>query len=170
MPMSTSVAPARGPRCPRAATALLLLLALPLAAGCGGGGAAATGPARTLVVAEMVLEDGTGTVYYSHRDHWHGFPVAPANGELAVRKYFVARSTAPDDHEMPPRAEWFTLEAEPDARLTIVVADTTVGGWRGDRVQGALVGRRAGATALAPTVFRGPTTLRQLPSLPLVVR
>jgi hypothetical protein len=161
----------------RAASALRPVLRLALAgplaavAACGGGGTAATGPAASsLVVAEMVLEDEAGTVYHSHRDHWHGFPVVPAGGELRVRQYFVARSASADDHEAPPRSEWFSLADHADAEVRVVVRDEAVGGWRGDRLTGALLGRRTGATDASLTIRRGPTTLRELPSLPVVVR
>jgi hypothetical protein len=147
-----------------------LVLAL---AACGADGGGATEPppdAAPLVVAEMVLVDAAGTVMYSHRDHWHGFPVVPAGGQLAVEQFFVARSGSADDHEPPSRAEWFTLAAHPDVDLRVVVADTTVGRWRGDKVRGTLDGHRAGASAVSYVVRRGATTLRELAPLSFVVR
>lgn len=125
-----------------------------------------------LVIAEMVLVDGDGNVMYSHADHWHGFPVVPAGGELPVQQYFVARGSSADDHEVPPRDEWFTLEDRPaDVRTDVVVTDTLLARWSGDRVRGTLAGRgRTGASSASWVVYRGTTTLRQLPPLPFSVR
>ncbi|MDF1505957.1 hypothetical protein [Roseisolibacter sp. H3M3-2] len=153
-------------------TAATLLLALTLAA-CGGDGGGAAAPptdAAPLVVAEMVLVDESGTMMYSHRDHWHGFPVVPAGRQLALQQFFVARSSGGDDHEPPPRGEWFSLAAHPDAELRVVVGDTTVGRWSGDKVRGALDGRRAGASVVTYVVRRGATTLKEVPPLNFVVR
>jgi hypothetical protein len=150
-----------------------ILLAFALAACGGGDGGGATEPPPTaapLVVAEMVLVDASGTMMYSHRDHWHGFPVVPAGGQLALEQYFVARSAGADDHEPPPRAEWFTLAAHGDADLRVVVSDTTVGRWSGDKVRGALAGRRAGTSVVSYVVRRGATTLKEVPPLNFVVR
>ena len=153
--------------------ATLVLLACAAVAGACGGGDGATEPepqSPALVVAEMVLVDGAGNMMYSHRDHWHGFPVVPAAGQLALEAHFVARSTASDDHEPPPRAEWFTLAAHGDTDLRVVVTDTAVGRWSGDRVRGALEGRRAGASVISFVVRRGATTLKEAPPLNFVVR
>jgi hypothetical protein len=154
-------------------TSTIAVAAATFLAACGGGGEAATATepqAGALVVAEMVLEDAAGNVVYSHRDHWHGFLVAPAGGTLGVRKHFVARSGAADDHEMPPRTDWFTLAPHADVLVRTTVAEPAVADWRGDRVSAQVVGRRAGATTAAFEVKRGATTMRELPSLPLVVR
>jgi hypothetical protein len=154
----------------RSAAPLLLVLAL---AACGGDGGGATAPAPSaaaLVVAEMVLVDEAGNMMYSHRDHWHGFPVVAAGQPLALEQYFVARSSGADDHEPPPQGDWFTLAAHADADLRVVVTDTAVGRWSGDKVRGTLEGRRAGASVLTYVVRRGATTLKEVPPLNFVVR
>jgi hypothetical protein len=151
---------------------LLALAATTALAACGGG-AGATAPraeAPALVVAEMVLVDEAGTMMYSHRDHWHGFPVVPANGRLPLQQFFVARSSGADDHEPPPRAEWFTLAAHADADLRVVVTDTAVGGWSGDKVSGVLEGRRVGSSVVSYVVRRGAATLKEVAPLNFVVR
>jgi len=154
----------------RSSAFALLLLAL---AACGGDGGGATEPppvAAPLVVAEMVLVDEAGTMMYSHRDHWHGFPVVTAGRQLALQQYFVARSGSADDHEPPPQADWFTLASHADVDLRVVVTDTTVGRWTGDKVRGALDGRRTGSAVLTYVVRRGATTLKEVPPLNFVVR
>lgn len=158
------------PRTPRAAVPAFLAFAA--LAACGGGeGATAPPPAGpSLVVAEMVLVDEAGTMLYSHRDHWHGFPVVPASGRLPLQQYFVARSGGADDHDPPPRADWFTLAAHADVDLRAVVSDTTIGRWSGDKLLGTLEGRRAGASVVSYVVRRGATTLREVPPLNFVVR
>jgi hypothetical protein len=150
--------------------ALLLSVALAACGGDGGGVSAPPPGAAPLVVAEMVLVDEAGTMMYSHRDHWHGFPVVPAGRQLGVQQFFVARSGSADDHAPPPQAEWFTLGAHADADLRVVVTDTTVGRWSGDKVRGALDGRRAGSAVLSYVVRRGATTLKEVPPLNFVVR
>jgi hypothetical protein len=107
---------------------------------------------------------------YSHRDHWHGFPVVPAGRQLAMQQFFIARSSGTDDHEPPPQADWFTLAAHAEAELRAVVADTAVGRWSGDKLQGVLDGRRVGASVVSYVVRRGPTTLKEVPPLNFVVR
>ena len=157
----------------RATTALALLVSVigVAASACGADGATDPGPQTpALVVAEMVLVDGAGNMMYSHRDHWHGFPVVPVAGALPIEAHFVARSSGSDDHEPPPRNEWFTLAAHADADLRVVVTDTTVARWAGDKLRGALDGRRAGASVISFVVRRGATTLKEAPPLNFVVR
>ncbi len=149
----------------------LALLAL---AACGGGSGPDV-PTETatprLTIAAMVLENTrTGEVVFSHDTHWHGFPVVRAGEEQAWRLYFVARGRAPDDHDAPARAEWFTLADRADHQVPGVIEDVQVGTWSGDRLQGQLRGGRAGASRLALTVLRGPTTVWQAPSLNFTVR
>jgi hypothetical protein len=154
----------------RSAPPLLLVLTLAACGGDGGGVAAPPPEATPIVVAEMVLVDDAGTMMYSHRDHWHGFPVVPTGRPLALRQYFVARSSGADDHEPPPQADWFTLATHPEVDLRVVVADTTVGRWSGDKVRGTLDGRRAGSSVLSYVVRRRATTLKEVPPLNFVVR
>lgn len=148
-------------------------LAVAALAACGGG-SGATAPAEEaprVTIAAMVLENPrTGEVIFSHDDHWHGFPVVGTGAEEQLRLHFVARGRAPDDHDPPPRAEWFTLADRGDHQVPGVVEDRSVGTWAGDRVEGRLRGARAGATRLALTVVRGVTTLWQAPSLNFTVR
>jgi hypothetical protein len=135
---------------------------------------AATAPevAPNLVIAEMVLVDDAGNMMWSHNDHWHGFPVLNASSGVRLSKHFVARGTSADDHEMPSRDQWFTLaDKGNDIRVSVVVSDTTLARWTGDRVSGRLEGRgRRGASSMAIRVLRGNTTLKELPPLSFTVR
>lgn len=135
---------------------------------------AATAPevAPNLIIAEMVLVDEQGNAMWSHNDHWHGFPVLSASGTTRLTKYFVARGTSADDHDMPSRDQWFTLaDKGTDVRVSVVIADTTMARWSGDRVAGQLEGRgRRGASSMAIRVLRGNTTLKELPPLSFTVR
>lgn len=160
------------PRAPKPLAAYLAAFAAgAVAAGCGGGGTTDPPPAEpSLAVAEMVLVDGAGTMIYSHRDHWHGFPLVPVNGRQELTQYFVARSGAEEDHDPPPRADWFTLADHPSVSLSAVVTDTTIGRWTGDKVRGAIEGRRTGASVISYVVRRGATTLKEIPPLNFVVR
>ena len=147
--------------------------ALCLLAACGGGGDVAAPPegAPRLVIASVVLEDpGSGRVYFSHDDHWHGFPVVAPGGQQALRVHFVKQGRAPDDHDLPPRVEWFTLQAYPDHALPVVIEDPTRARWTGDRLGGTLFGEAAGASRMSLRVFRGTTTVWEAPPLNLVVR
>ncbi len=148
-------------------------LALGLLAACGGGGDVTAPPADAprLVIASVVLEDpASGTVFFSHDDHWHGFPVVPAGGQRPLRVHFVKQGRAPDDHDLPPRVEWFTLQAYPDHALPVVIEDPTRARWTGDRLGGTLFGEAAGASRMSLRVFRGTTTVWEAPPLNLVVR
>ena len=147
-----------------------LVLALAACGGDGGGPSAPPPDATPLVVAEMVLVDEAGTMMYSHRDHWHGFPVVSAGRPLALQQFFVARSGGADDHQPPPQAEWFTLATHADVDLRVVVSDTTVGRWSGDKVRGSLDGRRVGSSVVSYVVRRSATTLKEVPPLNFVVR
>jgi hypothetical protein len=155
---------------PSLAARLALVVALTGCGGDGGGPAAPRPDATPLVLAEMVLVDEAGTMMYSHRDHWHGFPVVPAGRQLTLQQFFVARSGGADDHEPPPQAEWFTLATHADVDLRVVVTDTTVGRWSGDKVRGTLDGRRVGSSVVSHVVRRGATTLKEVPPLNFVVR
>lgn len=144
-----------------------------LLAACGGGGDVAAPPpeAPRLAIASVVLEDPTtGDVVFSHDDHWHGFPIVAANGQRPLRAYFVRQGRAPDDHDMPPRNEWFTLQEHADHALPVVIEDVTRATWSGDRLGGVLQGRSAGASRLNLRVFRGTTTVWEAPPLNFVVR
>jgi len=150
---------------------LAFALAIVTAVGCD---RAATAPVvvESTRINEIVLEDrASGTLIYSHLDHWHGFPVVPANGTLTLRKYFVPNSPHPDDHDPASRSSWFTLETLPtDIGTRIVTTDTMVLRGLGTRVDLRLEGRRPGSTPLSIVVRRNSTTLYEAPPLNAVVR
>lgn len=135
---------------------------------------AATEPvvAPSIRLNEVVLEDpASGTLIYSHIDHWHGFPIVPNGGSLTLRKYFVAFSSHPDDHEPPSRGDWISLDTLPaEINTRIVASDSTVIGASGTRAVLELTGRRAASTPVSVVVRRGTTTLYEAPPLNTVVR
>ncbi len=135
---------------------------------------AATEPTVTpqVRINETVLEDPTtGSLIYSHIDHWHGFPVVANGGSLVLRKHFVAYSPHPDDHDPPSRSDWISLDTLPsDIGSRIVASDTTILQTGGTRADLLLSGRRAASTPLSIVVRRGPTTLYEAPPLNAVVR
>jgi hypothetical protein len=145
------------------------LLSLGIAVACGGGGDIAAPPpaAPRLQIASVLVEDpATGTVYFSHDDHWHGFPTVTAGAPRRLLMHFVKQGRAPDDHDMPPRNEWFTLAPHADHSLPVVIEDPTRARWEGDRLGGALTAaqlhraltaRRRGAGHLrVQTLFQPP--------------
>jgi hypothetical protein len=162
-------APAFRPR--PAALAAVVGLATTLAA-CGGGSGSVppteTGP--RLDVQGMILVGDGGDTLHSHQDHWHGFPVVSSGGRARYTLYFTSRAASSDDHERPPRADWFTLASHAAAGLAATVEQPATAAWEGDALAGALVGRQAGASRLSFVVRRGTTTLRELPPLPFTVR
>jgi hypothetical protein len=140
---------------------------------CGGGGDVAAPPptAPRLEISSIVVEDPTsGDIMFSHDDHWHGFPVVRVGQQRALRVHFVKQGRAPDDHDMPPRNEWFTLQPHADHSLPVVIEDPTRAQWAGDRLGGALAGQAAGASRMSFRVLRGSTTVWEAPPLNLVVR
>ena len=150
-----------------AATALSLLAA------CGGGGDVAAPPpeAPRLTIASVILEDpASGMVYFSHDDHWHGFPAVRKGSSASYLVHFVKLGRSPDDHDMPPRNEWFTLAPNRDHTLPVVIEDPTRARWAGDRLGGSLTGDAAGASRLSLRVFRGNTTVWEAPPLNFIVR
>lgn len=154
-------------------TALFLVSGASLLAACGGGGDVAAPPAAAprLTIASVVVEDpATGTVYFSHDDHWHGFPTVRRGGSTRYLVHFVKQGRAPDDHDMPPRNEWFNLEPHADHSLPVVIEDPTRARWVGDRLGGTLQGDAAGASRLNVRVFRGSTTVWEAPPLNFIVR
>lgn len=148
------------------------LLALALAA-CGGGGDVTAPPpdAPRLEIASVVIEDtGTGDIMFSHDNHWHGFPVVAVGGRRSLRVHFVKQGRAPDDHDMPPRNEWFSLANHADHSLPVVIEDPSRAQWEGDRLGGTLTGRAAGASRISFRLFRGTTTVWEAPPLNFTVR
>ena len=104
------------------------------------------------------------------RSQWHGFPTLRAGSAVSYRLHFVTRGRAPDDHDAPPRAEWMTLAERADHQVTAAVGNPAVGRWTGDRLQGRLDGGQAGASTIAFTLMRGPTTVWPAPPLNFTVR
>jgi hypothetical protein len=158
---------------------------LVLLSACSGGDASTpdpvappTGPDRSAVRAtsELVLEDSlTGRVVaYSHRDHWHGFPVVQMASPLLLRAWFSNEVRDADDHDAPAQRSWFRLDELSDAaamNLRVVIADTTIASWRGAASGGSLVGLRSNQASLATFVARrGTTTLNERPPLNVVTR
>lgn len=140
---------------------------------CGGGGDIAAPPptAPRLEIASIVVEDpSTGDIMFSHDDHWHGFPVVRVGQPRTLRVHFVKQGRAPDDHDMPPRNEWFTLQPHPDHALPVVIEDPARAQWSGDRLGGSIVGQSAGASRMSFRVLRNTTTVWEAPPLNLVVR
>ncbi|WP_396221383.1 hypothetical protein [Gemmatimonas sp.] len=152
----------------------LVMASAALLAACGGSGESVAEPpasAPRLSIASVIVEDAvTGNVVFSHDDHWHGFPVVAAGGERQFRVHFVKQGRSPDDHDMPPKNEWFTLQPYADHSLPVVIEDPTRARWTGDRLGGSLGGLVAGATRMNLRVFRGTTTVWEAPPLNLVVR
>lgn len=140
----------------------LLAALLPLAS-CDGGpaDAAPQGPE----IREIVLVGEDGTVAFSHRDHWHGAPVVRAGRSAGYAMHFTETQASADDHDAPPVEQWFTLDAHPDLAVRVVVEDTTLARWSGDRVRGTLHGLREGASRMSIVVQRGTTTLYEAPPL-----
>ncbi len=162
--------PARAVRVP-SAVALLTLAAL--LGACSGGGDVAAPPAAAprLEIASIVVEDPvSGEIMFSHDDHWHGFPVVRAGAQRTLRVHFVKQGRAPDDHDMPPRNEWFSLQPHADHSLPVVIEDPLRATWAGDRLGGVLRGQAEGASRLSFRVFRGTTTVWEAPPLNFVVR
>jgi hypothetical protein len=162
----------------------LLLAASALLAACGGADAAVApvtpvdppplADVTTIrATSEMVLEDSlTGTmIAYSHRDHWHGFPVVPSRGALAVRLWFSNETRDADDHDIPARRSWFRLDRLPDHNVRVVIADTTMARWSGTASGGRFEGVRENSASLVTFVVRrGTTTLNERPPLNMVIR
>jgi hypothetical protein len=162
--------------------ALVPLVALLAACGGGGSDAAPTAPPppgtpapgapvapQIRATTELILEDSTGRIVaYSHRDHWHGFPVVPVAGGLALRKHFSNEVRDADDHDVPARPTWFALTALPDHNTRVVVGDTTLARWTGDAAGGRFTATRPNsATTVSFVVRRGTTTLNERPPLNL---
>ena len=112
----------------------------------------------------------TGDIIFSHTDHWHGFPVVSVGSQRQLRIHFVKQGRAADDHDMPPRNEWFTLHSHADHSLPVVIEDPTRARCSGDRLGGVLAGEAPGASRMSIRVFRGGTTVWEAPPLNLVVR
>jgi hypothetical protein len=119
-----------------------------------------------LNVREVILMASDGSVAYSHRDHWHGAPVVRAGQSVSIDMHFTSTQSDPDTHEAPPVESWFRLGTAPaDYNLRVVVEDTTIARWTGDRERGTLTGLRAGASRLSIVVRRGTTTVLEAPPL-----
>ena len=170
MPRRTPNAPVTGASAGRAALASSIVLAALAACGSDGGTAPPTEVGPRLDVQAMVLVGEAGDTLFSHQDHWHGFPVVPAGGRARYTQYFVSTTRSSDDHERPPRADWFTLATHADADLAVTVEQPAMAVWEGDKLTGALVGRQAGASRATFVVKRATTTVKEMPPLPFTVR
>ena len=161
--------PARRPARLAALGATLAVVAL---AACGGGAGAdaPTAPGPRLEVREMILIGDNGDTIFSHTDHWHGFPLVRAGQPVRYTLYFVAGERSADDHDIPARAEWFTLAQHGDVRVTGTIEQPAMASWDGDRLAGTLAGRLVGASRLSFLLLRGNTTIEQAPPLPFTVR
>lgn len=144
------------------ALAAPLLLALSLAA-CD---RSATEPTVDgLEVNEIIVAGDDGSYAFSHRDHWHGAPLVRQGGSAGFTLYFTKAQLGADEHDIPPVESWFTLEDHPDHALRVVIEDTTVARWTGDRVRGTLHGLREGSSRINFVVLRGSTTIYEAPPL-----
>lgn len=124
-----------------------------------------------LTIREVILAASDGSFTFSHRDHWHGAPVVRAGATLSITMHFTDVQLAPDDHDAPPTEQWFTLATAPaDYSIRVVVEDSMVARWSGDRVTGTLHGLREGASRLSIVVRRGSTTIYEAPPLNFRVR
>lgn len=118
-----------------------------------------------MVIREVILMGDDGSYAFSHIDHWHGAPVVRQGGNAGYRIYFSGVRLPPDDHDAPPTESWFTLENHPDHSVRVVIEDTTLARWTGDRVRGTLHGVREGASRMNLVVLKGTTTLYEAPPL-----
>lgn len=119
-----------------------------------------------VTIREIILRSSDGSVAFSHIDHWHGSPVVRANGTVGISLLFTAIRPAPDDHDAPALETWFSLADTPNEyNVRVIVEDTTIARWTGDRVSGTLHGLREGASRLSVVVRRGTTTLYEAPPL-----
>jgi hypothetical protein len=123
-----------------------------------------------LLVNEIILTIDDGTHAFSHSDHWHGAPAVRAGASMGMTMHFSSVRLTADDHDMAPVEQWFTLEGYPDHNVHVIVEDTTIGRWSGDRVRGNLYGLRAGASRMTFVVRRGTTTIYEAPPLNFVVQ
>jgi hypothetical protein len=134
-----------------------------LATACDGG---PTIPAEEeVVVREIILAGDDGDFVFSHHDHWHGAPFVHAGANASYSLRFVNVRAPADDHDPAPVEQWFTLAAHPDHEVRVVIEDTTVARWSGDRVRGTLHGLREGASRMTFVVRRGTTTIYEGPPL-----
>lgn len=133
---------------------------------CGDKEGATTPEVDGVTIRETILRSSDGSVAFSHIDHWHGSPVVRANGTVGISLLFTAIRPAPDDHDAPAVETWFSLATAPsEYNVRVVVEDTTIARWTGDRVTGTLHGLREGASRLSVVVRRGTTTLYEAPPL-----
>jgi len=156
------------------ASRVAVLAAVVFLAACGGGSDTPVEPARpTLQLREIVITDSASRVLsYSHRDHWHGFPVVPMASGLAVRVFYSTDQRDADDHDMPARTSWITMDTlSAEYNVRTVISDTTVARFSGDRRGGLFTGMRANsASVVSFVVRRGTATLFEAPPLNFTVR
>ncbi|HMS01496.1 MAG TPA: hypothetical protein PKE51_00905 [Gemmatimonadaceae bacterium] len=142
------------------------LVAVVLVAACGDKSGVTEPEVEGLVIREVILAADDGSFTFSHRDHWHGAPVVRASGTRGLTLHFTSTQLAPDEHDTPPVESWFTLAQAPaDYNVRVVIEDTTVARWTGDRVNGTLHGLRDGASRISFVVRRGGATIYEAPPL-----
>ena len=150
----------------RRTTMFLAALALLGAAACD---RSPTAP-EELLVNEIILAVDDGSYAFSHTDHWHGAPAVRAGADIGMTLFFTSIRMPPDEHDPAPVDRWFTLDQHADYDVRVIVEDTTIGRWSGDRVRGTLHGLRAGASRITFVVRRGSTTIYEAPPLNFVVQ
>lgn len=147
-------------------TPIAVLVAALLASACD---RSPTAP-EELLVNEIILEVDDGTYAFSHIDHWHGAPAVRAGSSVGMTLHFTSIRQPADEHDPAPVNSWFTLEGHPEYNVRVVIEDTTVARWSGDRVRGSLEGLRAGASRMSFVVRRGTTTIYEAPPLNFIVQ
>jgi hypothetical protein len=128
-----------------------------------------TAPAE-LLVNEVILAMDDGSFAFSHMDHWHGAPTVRAGSGVGVNLHFTSLRQPADEHDPAPIEQWFTLAGHPEYSVRVVVEDTTIGRWSGDRVRGTLNGLQAGASRMTIVVLRGTTTIYEAAPLNFIVQ
>ena len=126
-------------------------------------------PDTQLPVAEIIVADAATGEYvaYSHQDHWHGALRQRVGDARQYRVFFTARQRGPNEHDVPARAEWFSLDTLQAYQLHTVVQDTAIARWSLASAIGTLSTPRSGATYVSFVVRRGTTTIFEAP--PLVI-
>jgi hypothetical protein len=118
-----------------------------------------------LTIAEVILAGDDGSFTFSHTDHWHGAPTVRAGSSAGFTMHFTKTRRSADDHDAPAVEGWFSLGEHPDHNVRVVIEDTTIASWSGDRIRGSLHGRREGASRLTIVVLRDATTIYEAPPL-----
>jgi hypothetical protein len=116
-------------------------------------------------IREIILRTEDGDFIFSHSDHWHGAPVVREGESTRFTLFFTSIRATADDHDLQPVESWFSLAEHEGFNVHVVIEDTQLARWEGDRVSGSLHGLRAGASRLSIVVRRGTTTVYEAPPL-----